>query len=74
MVVFQRPHLKLHAPVFVEEVDGAQHRAVAGLLPHVRDLRVKFLLVHLAQDFFPKNAATFFISIGIAAYSSVKSA
>ena len=47
MIVFQRARLKLDATVLVEEVDGAQHRAVAGFLADFRDLCVELLLIDL---------------------------
>ena len=74
IVVPQCPHLHLHTAVFVEKVDGAQHRAVAGFLADFRNLCVKLLLIDLTEDFFSEERCDFFISIGIAAYSSVKSA
>ena len=75
MVVFQRAHLKLDATVLVEEMDGAQHRAVAGFLADFRNLCVKLLLIDLAQDFLSEERSRLFsFQCGIAAYSSVRSA
>ena len=67
--LLQRLHLGFYPPVLVEEVDGSENRPVAGDLADFGDVPVERRLVHVVE-----NAATAFISTGMAAYSSVRSA
>ena len=60
IVVLQRPPLHLHTAVLVEEMDGAQHRAVAGFLADISDLFVELLLIDLAQDFLAEEVCDLF--------------
>ena len=40
----------MQAAVLVEEMDGTQHRAVAGFLADLRNSRVEFRLINLVQS------------------------